>query len=437
MADPVFFSDAAPLEGVRRTQDKYMVAMVRAGRTGIQRYAGAELGRPDLADVRLYRPEDEVFCKEAMQSAAHRPATIDHPTEFVTADTWRAVAVGMTGGDVMRDGGFLSVPLVLMDAEAIQAVEDGKRELSWGYGCDIDWTPGTAPDGQSYDAVQRNIRINHLAVVDRGRAGPECRIGDAARRAAADAAASTPPLHPLQGERPVAEDTNQRAVLIDGLTVRTNDAGAEAIARLDKLLNDAKGNVATLETRLRDAEQAHRVALDAANGQVAALRAEMTRSVEAKDGEIAGLRTAHTAALEAKDGEIAALRSATSAAALDARVAQRSALIARVRPVLGDAFNFEGQSDAAIRRAVVAKAMGDKLTDADAKGEAFYDAAFDAVMAMAPAQPARPDQLRSALANGAGTVAADAAQRGAVHPWQRNVEDLTSAWKGGDRKGNV
>ncbi|WP_148934667.1 DUF2213 domain-containing protein, partial [Escherichia coli] len=49
---------------------------------------------------------------------------------------------------------------------------------SAGYRCIVDWTAGLTDAGEPYDAVQRKIRINHVAFVDRGRAGAECRIGD-------------------------------------------------------------------------------------------------------------------------------------------------------------------------------------------------------------------------------------------------------------------
>lgn len=437
MAEPMFFSDGAPLDGVRKTDAGFLVAQVRAGRTGIQQYLGSELGRTDMEVVRVYRPEDEVFSAAAMHTAAHRTVTIGHPPEFVTADTWKDVSVGHTGGEVMRDGGFITVPLVLMDGAAVKAVEDGKRELSWGYACDIDWQSGKTPDGQEYDAIQRNIRINHLAVVDRGRAGAECRIGDAARRIAGDSAVTPtptpPPTPPTKfGGRSMADEST-RAIVIDGLTVRTNDAGAEAIGKLQQALRDAAATTASVETRLRDAETAHRAALEAKDGQIAALSAQVTKVTETKDGEIAALTAAHTAALAAKDGEIAALQAATSDAALDARVTARSNLLAQVAPILGAGFNPAGMSDAAIRKAVVVKVMGDALPDADSKSDAFFDGAFIASLAMAargqaPAQAAPPvDPLRVAITNGGGTPVGD--QRANVTPFQANVERLRNAWK--------
>lgn len=172
------FIDRAALAGSRRTADGYLAASVRVARMGIQNYLGSELGRPDLGMVKVYRPEGEVFDKEALASFAHRPVTNDHPSESVGAGNWKRHAVGMTGEEIARDGEFIRIPMVVMDQAAIDLVDAGKREMSMGYGCALDWTPGRTSSGEAYDAVQRRIRGNHLAIVTAGRAGAACRIGD-------------------------------------------------------------------------------------------------------------------------------------------------------------------------------------------------------------------------------------------------------------------
>src|SRR5690606_6090085 len=161
----MFLTDCVSVGAVRRTGDGYLVADAKVARTGIQTYLGSELGRPDLAEVRVYRAPDEVFATDTMQSYAYRPLTIEHPAKMVAADTWKAVAVGQTGGDVVRDGEFVRIPLVLMDSAAIKAFESGKRELSMGYSAEIVFGDGVTPEGEPYDAVQKSLRMNHLAVV--------------------------------------------------------------------------------------------------------------------------------------------------------------------------------------------------------------------------------------------------------------------------------
>lgn len=165
---------------LRKTRDGYLVATPRVARTGIQDYLGSEVGRPDLAKVRVYRPPEEVFSPDSMRSYTHRPMTNDHPPVPVTDKNWKKYAVGHTGDEVFKDGSFLRVPMMLADAASIEDVETGEKvELSNGYSTEIDWTPGTCADGD-YDAVQRNIRSNHIALVKRARGGEKLKFGDSA-----------------------------------------------------------------------------------------------------------------------------------------------------------------------------------------------------------------------------------------------------------------
>jgi hypothetical protein len=117
--------------------------------------------------------------------------TDDHPPAPVTADNWKEYARGSLGSEVVRDGEFVRVPMTLLDSASIKKFRGGKAELSVGYTCDIEWGEGRAPDGATYDAMQTNIHVNHVAVVDSARGGSSLRIGDSAselERAAALAA---------------------------------------------------------------------------------------------------------------------------------------------------------------------------------------------------------------------------------------------------------
>ena len=89
--------DKAEISGTRITRDGYMVADVRAARSGIQQYAGHEVGKPDMAVVNVYRPEGEVFNKDSLASYAFKPVTINHPSTGVTADNWKQLSVGNVG----------------------------------------------------------------------------------------------------------------------------------------------------------------------------------------------------------------------------------------------------------------------------------------------------------------------------------------------------
>ncbi len=419
------FTDAAPVSGVRKTRDGYLVADVRIARCGnIQTYGGSELGKPDMATVRVYRPEGTVFDTAAMASFAHRPVTVNHPSRMVDAENWRVHAVGMTGGEVARDGEFIRVPLVLMDAAAIEEVEAGTREVSCGYACDIAWEPGKTPDGQDYDAMVTRIVGNHLAIVPKGRAGSECRIGDRTEDPTPKEKPTT--RNVATQERSSSMADSDMTVVVDGLTITVPHQGFQVITKLQKQVGDAAVAVSDAEQRLRDALAAHSAALAAKDGEIAALQAGHANALQAKDGELAVLKATHETALSAKDGEIAVLQAQVSDEALEARAAARAALVAQARSFLGDGYDPKGKADAEIRKDVVLRHLGDKADPG--KPQIFFDHGFEVVVAQARNAPADP--LRQAIADGAGTTAVAKDSRPG---WQRAAERNAEAWKGQTR----
>jgi len=339
--------DAATLGSVRVTDEGYLVANVRTARIGTQDYLGVELDRPDLATVTVYRDESDVFRKASLQTFGLLPVTDDHPADLVTADTARMVSVGTTNEEVLRDGEYLRIGIKLTDAATIRKVQDGKRELSVGYTSELVWGDGIAPDGTAYQARQTNIVGNHIAIVAAGRAGPLARIGDAEPITVARWGAS-----PITDEKDVimADAIQTRTVLIDGLSVVTTDAGAQALEKLQK--------------QIADAATAH------------------SATVDAKDAELA-----------AKDAKIAEMTKATlSDADLDAKVAARADLIGKANAIAKDVATT-GLSDAAIRKAAVVAVLGDAALTG--KSDAYVDARFDILSEDA----AKGDPVADAMVN--------------------------------------
>lgn len=326
------FTDAVTIAGTRLRDDGYLVVDARVARTGIQAYLGSEVGRPDLPVVNVYRPEAEVFKADAMASFAHRPVTDDHPKGAVTADNWKQLSVGQTDGDIKRDGDFLRVPLMVADGATIQKVQAGKRELSAGYTCDLKWEPGVTPDGQTYDAIQTNIRANHVAVVQRGRAGKDCRIGDGAEHW------GTAPITTAHDKE---TSMTTRNVMVDGLSVETTDAGAQAIA---KLLADRQ----SLQDQLKEKDE------------------ENSKAIAKKDADLSALQA------KLDDAQAKVL----DAAAISKLVADRVALEATAGKIAKDV-KPSGLTDAALKQAVVKAVLGDKLPVERLNDQAYIDARFD------------------------------------------------------------
>lgn len=367
----MLFTDKIALSGTRRTGDGYLVADAKVARTGIQIYLGREVGKPEMEQVRVYRAPEQVFADEAMASFAHRPVTNDHPPEAVNAQNWKRYSVGQTGDEVKQDGKFLRIPMVVMDQAAINDIEAGKSELSNGYGCDLDWTPGTTPDGEAYDAMQIRIRGNHVAIVKAGRAGPECRIGDS------------------WADVPPAKETHMtlKTVTVDGIPIEVTDQGATVIATLQSRLADAKTSIGQLELQVADGNS----------------------KVSAKDGEIVVIKQQLADALEK-----------LKPAAIDALVLERSAVIADAKVIMGRDPEIAGKTNADIRRdAVAASKVGDKAKEMD---DAAIAGAFDALRVSV----IDTDPVRNVVIDGLKQVG-DARQQ-ADEALSKSVTDL-NAWR--------
>src|SRR3990172_900283 len=271
---------------MRRTKDGYLAATARVARgNNGQRYLGSEMGKPDKSFVDVYRPDSEVFDKESLHSFAHRPLTNDHPHEAVTSDNWKEHAKGYTGDRIARDGEYIQVPLLMTDSDTIKAMEDGKRELSVGYQAEIEWKDGVTPSGLHYDAIQRNIRANHIALVDRARAGHGARIGDNLKllqecpdyvERLLEFQKRESSTRKLAGE-PIQEPNmaDNRTVVVDGLTVETTQQGAEVINKLQGLLADSKTSLVTAQT-------AHDAALATKDAELATKDAKIAELEKAK-----------------------------------------------------------------------------------------------------------------------------------------------------------
>lgn len=163
---------------ILKTPEGFLICKdVPIARTGTQQYRGCEFGGP-VADgiYNVQRPEAEVFDRAAVASFEGKPVCDEHPEEDVTPDNYGRYMKGVCR-DVRRGDGDLSnclvADLVIYDADLINKIETGKREISCGYDCL--WNPTS---DSSYDQLE--IRGNHVAVVDRGRAGHKVAIRDTA-----------------------------------------------------------------------------------------------------------------------------------------------------------------------------------------------------------------------------------------------------------------
>lgn len=282
-------------------------------RTGILEYR-----LPNGQTRKELRLPEDVFHEDSLASLKGAPATHFHPG-MVTAKNFRDVAVGYMGDDVRQDGDKVVGHMAIQDAVMVQKVHGGVlKELSAGYTCSLDETPGEW-NGQRYDAVQKEIRYNHVALLPpgAGRSGAEVSLRlDSAGDCIAPEAWS---------------QTDMKIEIIDGTEY---EVGTDAHAKASKEREDSKAAAAKhlSEVTLR---------ADAAEAEAEALKARL-------DGE------------EARVVEGVKSRLSLHRKALEAGVEVK-----------------EDSADSEIRKAVISKVLG---LDVDEKGEAYEAAAFDLAM---------------------------------------------------------
>lgn len=154
------------------TEEGFIKARAIVTRTGVFLYKNADgTVRKEL------RHPDDVLQLDSLESMKMIPVVNGHPTErLVTAENAKRLAIGYTGETVEKEDPFIVSNLVITDSQAVKDVLDKrKNELSLGYTVDLEPEVGLY-NGEPYDFRQRNIKYNHLALVDTARAGPEARI---------------------------------------------------------------------------------------------------------------------------------------------------------------------------------------------------------------------------------------------------------------------
>ncbi len=263
-------------------------------RTGIQKYG-------NLVE---YRPPEEVFAADSLASLGSTPVTVGHPPDGVTPANMRALQIGHVSdapaeSAVKLDGSsdeWVRAMMVIGAADVLDTLDAAAQgpEVSCGYSCRLDMTPGVAPDGTRYDAIQRDIRFNHVAVL-------------------------------LAGEKP--------------------RAGANAMIRLDSEGNPQPMKIVVIdglefeqgsEKHLAKIAADHQKALDVLQGKFDALNAQLTAEKTRAD------------AADAK----------ASVVAIDAAVLARMALVKTAAKVLPGDYDTADKSDAQIRCDAVVTKLG-------------------------------------------------------------------------------
>ena len=200
------------------THDGFLICRnVPIARTGDQDYLGSEIGLDGTEAgkvLAVHRSPEEVFSQATMASFEGKPVTNDHPPGIIGPDDVRLYEMGHAE-NVRRGAGewadYILADLHIHDRELIDAIQGGKREVSCGYECE--YVPNK--DG-TYS--QKNIRGNHIAVVDRGRAGKRAAILDSNT------------IHPA--ENPPERKVTMKSKILELFGLAAKDRSPEEIAQM-------------------------------------------------------------------------------------------------------------------------------------------------------------------------------------------------------------
>ncbi len=324
------------------TEEGYIRANAIVTRTGIFNYRNA-----DGSLRRELRHPDDVWNDESISSMQLIPVTNGHPNErLVTAENYKRLAVGFTGETIKKNGDFVLANMVITDHETVNAIKNNnRRELSLGYLVDLDETPGNY-NGDDYDARQTNVRYNHLAIVDKARAGSEARIA----------------LDSLDAEEFIKEEVPamaKRKIKIDNDELFIEESAADHIDHLEANVRN-----------LTDEMERVRRELDEQKAQLANARKELERS-EAERDSMRDRVNSPTAMNMTANMDSAAFKKAVN---------ERIKLYQFAEQTLGKAktSNLDSMNAIDIKKTIISECR--KSINLDGKSDIYVEAMFDTIV---------------------------------------------------------
>lgn len=288
----------------------------------------------------------ELLSEGTVSSANSKPITDNHPDELVTQVNARNYMKGFTATNAHVENDKLKVDMTITDKSLIDEINKGKQELSIGFETEVVPKKGEYK-GVAYDSVQRNIRINHVAVVEQGRAGHSVRLlGDSAEMIEQDAQ--------KKGKR---MDTTK--VRLDGADVTVATADADKIIKLDADNADKAKKIAELEAQIEEKKKE----LDELKGK---------SEEEKKNADEAQAKA------DAAEKELNSLKKEYSGDAMHKAVNDRLNLVGKVKPYLGDSYDFNGKTDKQLKLDTITAL--DSSIDLKDKSDDYINAYFDAAL---------------------------------------------------------
>lgn len=161
-------TDSISVDKTYYTDEGYLVDHPVVTTCGIFEYR-----KDDGSTRRELRLPEDVFSEKSLESYKGKPIIITHDAGEVDKENVRREQIGTIMSRGYRDGDNVRCEIIIHDTNALKSC--GLKELSLGYSLDTDDTPGVYR-GEKYDCIQKNIEINHLALVGEARAGETARL---------------------------------------------------------------------------------------------------------------------------------------------------------------------------------------------------------------------------------------------------------------------
>ena len=380
--------DFSPIEKYELTPEGYLRVWASIARTGIQHYTDA-----DGSIRKEFRPESEVASPESLASFAGKAITMEHPPALLDSENTKDYQIGFTGSEIVYDNGFVRAVMTVTDRDVIERIMHGDvREVSAGYRVNYNPTPGVTDSGEHYNGIQTEISGNHVAIVRRGRAGPQVKLHLDSQDAADSSLFPTKESHTMTAK-----------VVFDGAEFEVSESVALAITKeredasmsykdmkmkYDKLMKEAedmKVKMADMEHGMKEKEDSLEGRSDALQEQVDSLKAELE---------------------EAKQVNV------------DSIVAERLALIEKAKPVLDAEYAFAGKADREVMVDAIKTVRGDSV-ELDGRSDDYVLAMFDTIAETAAAHVDSTEDLRKAVAAAAAPASAPSSY----------MDKLQNAWK--------
>jgi len=387
MSDTCFRYDVAPIDKYELTSEGYLRAWATIARTGVQMYTDA-----DGSIRREYRPENEVASPESLASFAGKAITLEHPPILLDSANTKDYQIGFSGTEVVYDNGFVRAVMTITDKDAIERIMRGDaKEVSAGYRVNYEATPGVTDNGENYDGVQKEINGNHIAVVRRGRAGPQVKL-HLDRLDAADPYLFSPIEEP-------------------SMTAKVNFDGAEF---------EVSEGVALAITKERDDAQKSYEEMKKTYDEMVSKASKMKEEMDAMAKEMKGKCDAAEGRADALAQELDAAKVDLEAAEqvnVDSLVEERIALLDKARTSLDSTFDFTGKTAREIMEASIKAVRGD--ADLSERSDDYVTAMFDTLAESGRSDSATTEELRKAVASIASPMSAPSSY----------MDRIQNAWK--------